>query len=482
MIDFAAITAALQRMGLETVERNHHELRFEYPVLDLLDDDESDDDEPFPTLPYPENAGYRAKPASSRAHLADSGTDFFVHMPLRSPGSDGGFSPVQMLELFRTIEQLANVRGRSTLQIATSRGKHPVPWYHFRLLSSYEDGGEESYESTLNAHTFEQVKASCQSSVWVRLLSGLINRSSDRAYFHIHERLRTYRWYQAQVERQEMAMMWDHQELQQPTQLLARRLIHIRYDSIGLELQRRIRDLDVEEDVEDLFRLPCGHMQVINLGIIRSMTSWLCQNYRCQMCNAFVLQPADYLSLRFSEERQERGQMVEQETYWDQLAGSFSDGCKQMKVHGGNLAFAAQHALKSLEVPESVSPRILEFAGSQEANVIMKAIWVEVAKREVFEGTQDEIGSVLLGIRDKALAAMVGASEGASAAQILPPGWERMSQRWLMRAVQLASVPGYDGRNVRAVFDAAGERDEEEMERQATADEIESLLARASII
>lgn len=51
MTDFAAITAALQRMGLETVERNHHELRFEYPVLDLLDDDESDDDEPFPNLP-----------------------------------------------------------------------------------------------------------------------------------------------------------------------------------------------------------------------------------------------------------------------------------------------------------------------------------------------------------------------------------------------------------------------------------------------
>lgn len=138
-------------------------------------------------------------------------------MPLRSPGLDGGFFPVQMPELFRTIEQLANVRGRSTLQIATSKGKHPVSWYYFRLLSSYEDGREESYENTLNAHTFEQVKASCQSSVWVQLLSGLINRSSDRAYFHIHERVRTYRWYQAQVERQEMAMMWDHQELQQPT-------------------------------------------------------------------------------------------------------------------------------------------------------------------------------------------------------------------------------------------------------------------------
>ena len=480
MADFAAITATLQRMGLKNVEHSHHELRFEFPVLDLLD---SDDDDAIPYLPYPEDAGFRDKPASSRAHLGDSGTGFFLRMPLRdSEGSDGGFSPFELPGLFMTIGQLSATRGHSLLQIAASEGRHSPPTFFFRLTIEREDMRRSTIDCKLSSAEFEQVQASCQSADRMEMMLGLINRSSNRAYFHVHQRLRHYTWYQRQTEQHEMQMKWDQEELEEAKQLLAANLTHIRHNRSGLELRKRIRDLEVEEDVEGVFMLPRGDLQIVNVATTRSMSSWLCKNYQCKACDAFVLQPEDFANLRASEDRQRRAEIAEQETHWEQLAESFSDGCKQMRVYGSNLASAAQHALKSLEVPESVSPQILEFAQSPEADGIMKAIWVEAAKREIFEGTQDEIGSTLLNIKDKALAVMVGASEDVGAMQILPPGWEKMSQRWLMRAFQLVSVPGYDGRNIRAVFDAAGERHEEKMERQATVDEIEGLMAQASIL
>lgn len=227
MADFAAITAILQRMGLENVEHNHHELRFEYPVLDLLD---SDDEEFFPVLPYPENAGYRAKPASSRPHLADSGTDFFIRIPLRD-GNASDFSPCTIPKLFTTIQQLGNVRGYSVLQIAISEGKYPTPTYHFRLITDCEGMREQMYECTLTEPVLGQVLASYQSAEWMQMMLGLINRSSDRAYFHVHERLRHYPWYQSQTERYEMDMKWDQEDLKKATQLLATSLRHARWDS-----------------------------------------------------------------------------------------------------------------------------------------------------------------------------------------------------------------------------------------------------------
>ena len=56
-----------------------------------------------------------------------------------------------------------------------------------------------------------------------------------------------------------------------------------------------------------------------------------------------------------------------------------------------------------------------------------------------------------------------------------------MSEKWLARAVLLASVPKYDGRSVRAVFDGAGEQAANKKKRQATVEEVQSLLAGARL-
>lgn len=210
------------------------------------------------------------------------------------------------------------------------------------------------------------------------------------------------------------------------------------------------------------------------------MSAWLCKYYRCQTCNAFVLQPKDYLNLRFSEERRKRADIAKAETHWDQLAQLCNDGCTKLKILAKNVAFAAQHALKSLQAPESVSPKDLEFAESAEAETIMKGIWLEVGRREFFEGTQDEIGTILLNLRDEVLRHGIGTFENVSAAQILPPGWDRMGQVWMLRTVQLVSVPGYDGRSIGEVFE--GEKEEGAMQRQTTVEDLEGLLAQARLV
>jgi len=221
-------------MGFETLEQNHHELRFEYPVLDLLDDQ---DDELISGLPEPENAGYRARPASSRAHFDDAGTYFFVRIPLTG-GDPSVFSPCELPRLFTTIQQHANVRGNSVLQIAVAEDRYRVPTYHFRLITDFDDGREDVCEFTLTQSGFEQIRDSCQSEEWFQLMLGLINRSPERAYFHVHKRLRHHRWYQSRTELYERYCAWDQEELLEPVQILATNLTHVRYDRGGLELRR----------------------------------------------------------------------------------------------------------------------------------------------------------------------------------------------------------------------------------------------------
>jgi hypothetical protein len=41
--------------------------------------------------------------------------------------------------------------------------------------------------------------------IWMKLIWRLLRRASDRAYFHVHERLKNYSWYKKQAAKEE----WD---------------------------------------------------------------------------------------------------------------------------------------------------------------------------------------------------------------------------------------------------------------------------------
>lgn len=93
MSNLAALTKSSKYVGIDNTPTNYHELRIEYPILDLLPPEQN----VRPSLSQPTDMSFREKPDASRFHLPLTGTNFVAHL---SPGdrwssiSDVGLKPI----------------------------------------------------------------------------------------------------------------------------------------------------------------------------------------------------------------------------------------------------------------------------------------------------------------------------------------------------------------------------------------------------
>lgn len=83
---------------------------------------------------------------------------------------------------------------------------------------------------------------------------------------------------------------------------------------------------------------------------------------------------------------------------------------------------------------------------------------------------------------DKRLRGLRGTEEATvRSLEESPPGWPELIRIWATRTVQLASIPGYDGRGIVEAFNGDMAESEQRSEDNDTVDELEEMMRKANL-
>ncbi|KAM0721275.1 hypothetical protein Q7P37_003563 [Cladosporium fusiforme] len=451
----------------QDIQQDGHELRLEYPALDLLPAHKINTTH----LRQPQHSGFNQKePGHCEYPWKLCGTDFCARIPFRSSGPVA-LPLFQSSTFLTTVAALSYQPGRSLLQFVSTYEPHEGVQHRFRLLSEHQGQPQIVTESVFSDAAWEAESTTFQSEDWMQLVQNLLNRASDRAYLHVHQRLHLYRRYQEQIEQER----WGWEGYLDAKATLAANLRVL----IGKgRYIPAVEALDLDHSGEGTFLLPCGHEQDFWIQRLGSMSAADCINAACRICDAKIVSEADLWRLCRFRESYRRSQFYEAEGWWRIIEQRCPIGHERVSVRGGMLLKAMEDALNSLQTPESVSPKLLCMASSKIAEDVLAAFsgYVRDTTRMV---TCSSAGLVENTLRDMEAAfdQVLGTTQSL---QSLPPGWAAMVRQWATRAVQLASDPDYDGNNLSGRLPEVAEG-EQMPEDGATMDELEAMLRSATL-
>jgi len=431
MSDPTNLADCFQNLGLQEDRLEYHELTIDYPVLDLILPEE----DTSPCLRPPKNIKSRERPDASKYHQSLTGTDFKIRIPLEptlsSPVSDLAWVSI-------AIQKLLSTPGRSLLQIASYSTPSDGDSHIFRLVAENPITGqyETVAESDISSLEWEAERTALEAENWTRLADSLINRSSDRAYFHVNEKLRFYSWYRKLVQGERWGWAGNGA------------------GGSGL--------------------LTCGHAQAISLRALGSplpiSDKELC-NPACDLCGAGVTLSEEGLQCRrLFREAKPRVEFTAREGFWKRLeelsSSSSSSSTSQpqpqaLNVNSRFLLEALKHAIPSIRVPETVCPRALQWVTSREVPITMLKVLERVEQLDdgVFSpASAQNLENSLLGLFEECMLE-VQASRGrqATGVESLPEEFISLLRLWVSRTVRLVLIPGYDGRDLAAVFGEGGD-------------------------
>lgn len=468
MSSLANLANSLQSMGLSEKKIDYHELQIEYPVLDLLPVDEH----VTPFLRPPTYSGFREKPNPEEYHLPLSGTDFTVRLPLTNEPSS--HSSLKLDDVFAVLASLPKAQGRSVLQIVTYIDPEDGDMYRFRLLTQHGDQLLVNAESELSSITFEAERVSRRKEVCMRLIWRLLHRLSARAYFHVDERLKRYRWYAKQVAEED----WNWVPAFCAAQFCAANLRVVVACPGVSSYSQALKEGDSDGQGEGTFLLPCGHEQGMLVQRLSSMSILECLELSCRSCGVRVTRHnKDWrVRLQLLLKKERRASFVAREAVWQHIANEWPVEPQQISVDGFVLQNALRYALLSVLPPESGSPMILRMTRSDTLVKAVRAlqkqcengIMVTDASFSIFDGLLEEFD------RSAGQAKGVGCELGNL--QHLPSGWVALVRLWLTRAAQLAGAPDYAGQDPIVVFGEEAIEEEDVNYDDTELDELELLM------
>jgi hypothetical protein len=479
MANLASLTDSLndmylQDMNLEEQQRSgeqqidFHELKMEYPVLDLLPVDE-------PVTPFlrpPAYTGYREEPNAGSYHLPLFGNDFIIRRPCSSDQT-ASLPYLDPHNLFDSLERLVDAPGRTLLQIATYTDHEDGNTYRFRLRTEHCNQRAVVMNFELSGIEWEAERCARPREIWMKMIWRLLRRASDRAYFHVHERLKSYSWYKKQAAKEE----WDWKARFNAKQFITmnlRLVVGALWDPC---YDRPIEDSDFQEGWRERnFLLPCGHEQIMHVRGLEQMSVNKCLRLECEDCGSRVVQHDEVwrVWLLLHRDRERRTRFSAREWIWEQLTEEENgeDKTRQVKVHPTALYKALKHALISVIPPESASPLVLHMTKSPN---FVKALRIF---QEMLEGETEvtcfwiDILPELLNNLDRAVGQAGGSGRESGNLQQLPSGWVALIDLWLRRAALLVEIPGYDGADPTVIM---GERAIEEEDVSYDDDELDEL-------
>lgn len=452
---------------LQESELDYHELRLEYPVLDLLPTEET----VIPHLRRPKYGDFCKKPDLSEYHWDVSGTDFAIRMPLR-PFSSICFSPLQFSTVLSAMARLRDRPGRSLLQFVSCHSSTSGVQHCFRLLTENNEQHQTITQGWFSDDDWRLESAGFQSETWMQLIRNLMNRASDRAYFHVHQRMHLYSWYTTLLEQEH----WNSGD---------RTCLDI-YDTLVSKLRVQLSDdLYVraieafDSGYDGTFVLPCGHDQYFPIQGLESMSVTDCTNAACHLCGEKIIAQRDLRRFCEYRESERRHHFYERETWWRNKQESCPMGPGRVSVRTGLLFRALDDALSSLMVPKFVSPMILDMASSQLASSVLEALpgYVNQDSSTVATCSSVDLVASVMANLDAVLGQVLGNSP---VLRFVLPGWTVMSRLWASRAVLLVTDPDYEKYDLSAIMGKVTEADQSPQDRAAM-DELEALLGSASL-
>lgn len=427
---------SFQFLGLREDRLSYHELTLDYPALDFIHPEAGN----TPCLRPPLMIEFREQPDASRYHLHLTGTDFTMRIPVTSDSSP---PPSNLAQISIAIQNLHFTPGNSILQIASYSSPSDGDSHLFRLITKDPVNGQYQTvaESDFSSLEWEAERTALSAEKWTRLADDLINRSSDRAYLHVHEKLKFYSWYQKPMK----AERWGWHG----------------------------GSANFESFANDI--LPCAHDQKNSpslhfLATAPSITKNGPPSLACKVCSAkVILSKADLQHLRLLRERKRRAHFLARERFWELLEQQ-----QQQHLTAGRLEQvfdmpsaallreALQHALPSIRVPESACPRVLRWVtdeGFPGAVVGLLQRMQGLSGLDV-SGEKTSVGGLegsLMQTFEECLGEVqAGRGKAVTGVRSLPEEYVSLLRLWIVRAVRLVLVPGYDGRGVAAVFGDGG--------------------------
>lgn len=200
----------------------------------------------------------------------------------------------------------------------------------YRLRLSVERDGEPQLvlETELDSIALAAEESACGRLRAAGLVRDLLTRGSDRAYLHVHERLRHYRGYKKQVARED----WESEPAFNAKRYLAENL------QVVVRCRDTVRNVpvnrhDFEGQGEGTFLLTCGHEQHMTLHPLSSMSDKETFSFACSRCGKKVMQDEDFVRLRLWSERTNRNIIHEKKMMWQKLEGDFPLGLQHVSAH-----------------------------------------------------------------------------------------------------------------------------------------------------
>ena len=472
------ITYTLQRMCLQpTTQAYSHVMFLEYPVTSLL-----------PNRPGvglrmepPKAALYREAPDSDKYFLEEQGVDFFVRFPVQDSdhvGPDPGTSTA----IDTAITRLFRDGGRSILEAVTvSDDNYSEGGLIFRLTTIWHESrkkevnqyhiSESEWRDLLNQDAYKQ---------WTHLLQDLFSRASDRAYLHVERQL------QGSAYSPIDALKWNAYEVLDANRLLALNMRKVREQDTLLCLEP-IRDFYGDENRVFTVRLPCEHETTVCIANLKSLSSLAaCIDATCPHCGRVILPNRDIRHAVQSVERRRRQRKSLDETLWKHLEARQIDHEVKTKTSGTILCQALTHALKSLRVPESISPRSLGPAWADEVPEFIEQVRLEHGGKyaRMLPITLGELYDYLVRTIDAVTYDCNGISIADMSDQLFP-GWQVFVRRLIKRTMALMAIPEYAGEDVWQVLGELPDDDvcfDDEEEVLGGDADIGALLRRVSLL
>ena len=421
-----------QSLGLQGNRADYHELAIEYPVLELVLPEAGTS----ACLRPPQNIEFREEPDASKYHIPQTGTDYIIRLPLASATKPSPFAS-KPASISTAIQNLSSGPGHSILQIASYSSRSEGESHIFRLVTEDPVNGQYKIitENDFSSLEWEAERSALSTEKWTRLAQDLINRSSDRAYFHVHDELRFYSWYLKSRKAERWGWAWKFGS------------------AAGSGL------------------VTCDHAQAIGLRPMDSLkflndhSEAAINDLACETCAASAFaSEEDLRQRRLFREAKFRVEFLAREGFWRKLEGLWvADPLQPLPIKVGSVLLydAIRHALPSIRMPDTACSRALQWVSSKEVTVAMLHLLGLMdlsSDGTVAVASPFDLEPLLLRMFEECLnETLANNGSRASGFKSLPDEWVSLLRLWIARTVMLVLVPGYDGRDIAGVFGEGGD-------------------------
>ena len=338
---------------------------------------------------------------------------------------------VPVLEIFgsdaeslcKHVSRLHRAPGISTLGFVAYEDEYGIMQYRASLSTTWHTAEGVSSEvkvfNNIDTEDWRQ-RLNCDTTGdWPKMIDHIMQRCSDRAFFHVQERLQAFDFDLAVDQIEIWAKQWGTASMHTAKDFLKH---NISWDENSSCWEGK---------------MPCGHMQAITpMTLVEQLTDHEAEEFACDTCGEYALSRENYEEVMTLQDR------------IDRVVSRFSQQCwsatKKQALLAGHQTFRVSHqevrdaiigAVYSFQEPESVVPYSMSLVYRHETFVIVQHI-NGIFGNDHYTTTIDTDSSpeALLDEFLDVLAEDAGVGLADDIDSVLPMGYHTFLYEWVSRA------------------------------------------------